>query len=103
VDPYYVDESVQLYKGDCREVIPALGQTFDCIVADPPYAETSLAWDRWPDGWPTIAATAASGSMWCFGSMRMFLDRQAEFAGWRMSQDVVWAEAQRQRPGRRPL
>jgi site-specific DNA-methyltransferase (adenine-specific) len=84
-----VDETVTLYKGDCREVIPALGVTFDCIVADPPYAETSLPWDRWPDGWPTIAATATS-SMWCFGSMRMFLDRRDEFAAWQLSQDVVW-------------
>lgn len=28
--------------------------------------------------------------MWCFGSMRMFLDRTREFDGWRLSQDVVW-------------
>jgi site-specific DNA-methyltransferase (adenine-specific) len=28
--------------------------------------------------------------MWCFGSMRMFLDRRDEFAGWKLSQDVVW-------------
>jgi site-specific DNA-methyltransferase (adenine-specific) len=89
VDPYYADESVQLFMGDCREVIPALGRTFDCIIADPPYAETSLAWDRWPDGWPTIAATA-SNSMWCFGSMRMLLDRRDEFAAWKLSQDVIW-------------
>jgi site-specific DNA-methyltransferase (adenine-specific) len=28
--------------------------------------------------------------MWCFGSMRMFLDRAPEFAGWKLSQDIVW-------------
>ncbi|MUN41471.1 site-specific DNA-methyltransferase [Actinomadura sp. NEAU-AAG5] len=72
-----------------REVLPALGITADLIVADPPYAETSLAWDRWPDGWPALAATASS-SMWCFGSMRMLLHRRDEFADWQLSQDVVW-------------
>ncbi|MEV3996708.1 site-specific DNA-methyltransferase [Streptomyces halstedii] len=87
--PYYEDEQVTLYHGDMREVLPALGLQADLVVADPPYAETSLAWDRWPDGWPAIAATAAS-SMWCFGSMRMFLDRRDEFTAWRLSQDVVW-------------
>jgi site-specific DNA-methyltransferase (adenine-specific) len=87
--PYFADDRVTLYLGDCREIIPALGLTADLIVADPPYAETSLAWDRWPDGWPTLTADVAS-SMWCFGSMRMFLDRAGEFAGWRLSQDVVW-------------
>lgn len=87
--PYYTDDTVTLYHGDCREVIPALGLTAACIVADPPYGETALAWDRWPDGWPTVAATA-SRSMWCFGSMRMFLDRRDEFSLWHLSHDVVW-------------
>jgi site-specific DNA-methyltransferase (adenine-specific) len=87
--PYYTDEQVTLYLGDCRELIPALGLQADLIVADPPYGETSLAWDRWPDGWPTLAATAAR-SMWCFGSMRMFLDHAPEFTAWKLSQDVVW-------------
>jgi site-specific DNA-methyltransferase (adenine-specific) len=88
-EPYYEDHEVQLYLGDMREILPALGLQADLVLADPPYAETSLAWDRWPDGWPTLAATVAS-SMWCFGSMRMFLDRRDEFAGWKLSQDVVW-------------
>ena len=87
--PYYADDSVTLYLGDMRQVLPALEVTADCVVADPPYGETSLAWDRWPDGWPTAAA-AAVRSMWCFGSVRMFLDRRDEFAAWQMSQDVVW-------------
>jgi site-specific DNA-methyltransferase (adenine-specific) len=87
--PYYRDDLVTLYHGDCREVLPTLGLAADLIVTDPPYAETSLAWDTWPDGWPALAATAAD-SMWCFGSMRMFLDRRDDFAGWRLSQDAVW-------------
>lgn len=87
--PYWEDDHVQLYLGDMREVLPALGVTADLILVDPPYAETSLAWDRWPDGWPSLAATITS-SMWCFGSMRMFLGRRDEFADWRLSQDVIW-------------
>lgn len=88
---YYADDTVTLYHGDMRELLPALAVQTDLIVADPPYAETSLDWDRWPDGWPAIAAEHAR-SMWCFGSMRMFLDRADEFAaaGWKLSQDVVW-------------
>lgn len=91
--PYFKDESVTLYHGDCREVVPTLKLTADCIVADPPYGETSLAWDRWPDGWPTAVSDAAK-SMWCFGSMRMFLDRRDEFEFWRLSQDVIWEKQQ---------
>lgn len=89
-EPYYSDDLVTLYLGDCREVLPILlGVRFDAAVTDPPYAETSLAWDRWPDGWPALVAGATS-SLWCFGSVRMFLDRAAEFNGWRLAQDVVW-------------
>jgi site-specific DNA-methyltransferase (adenine-specific) len=88
VTVYYEDEWATLHHGDWRDLIPA-DFTADLIVADPPYGETSLSWDRWPTGWPSLAARH-SRSMWCFGSMRMFLDRRAEFADWRLSQDVVW-------------
>ena len=91
--PYYADEAVTLYHGDCREVVLVLvaleGLAVDCIVADPPYNETSLPWDRWPYDWATTISGAAK-SMWCFGSMRMFLDWRDQFALWKLSQDVVW-------------
>jgi site-specific DNA-methyltransferase (adenine-specific) len=89
--PYWEDREsgLALYLGDCREILPALGLQADLVCTDPPYSETSLAWDRWPDGWPTLAASVAN-SMWCFGSMRMFLDRAHEFTDWKLSQDVVW-------------
>lgn len=87
--PYFTDGMVTLYLGDARELLPQLGLQADLAVVDPPYQETSLAWDRWPDGWPTLVAGVAS-SMWCFGSMRMFLDRRDEFADWKLSQDIVW-------------
>lgn len=86
--PYYQDDWVTLYVGDWRELI-ATDFRADLILTDPPYGETSLEWDRWPDGWPTLAARHAD-AMWCFGSMRMFLNRRDEFAAWKLSQDVVW-------------
>jgi site-specific DNA-methyltransferase (adenine-specific) len=89
--PYYADDTVTLYHGDMREVLPQLDLQPDCVVTDPPYGETSLTWDRWPDGWIRHAADAAS-SMWCFGSLRMFGVHFAEFleVGWTFSQDIVW-------------
>lgn len=88
-EPYYDHGGITLHLGDCREVLPALGLTANCAVTDPPYGETSLPWDRWPDGWPTVVA-AVTRSMWCFGSLRMFLDQRDQFAGWKFAQDVVW-------------
>lgn len=86
--PYWQDAWITLYCGDAMDVLPFL-QPADAIITDPPYAETSLDWDRWPDGWPAAAADAAR-SMWCFGSLRMFMERADEFARWKMSQDVIW-------------
>lgn len=34
--PYYQDSAVTIYHGDCREVVPQLGQ-FDLLLTDPPY------------------------------------------------------------------
>lgn len=88
MDPYYEDEWTTLYLGDCREVLPTLGLRADVAICDPPYNETSLEWDRWPDGWPAVVAECTD-QMWCFGSLRMFLERHGEFAGWKLAQDVV--------------
>ena len=90
MEAFYEDDTVQLYLGDMREVLPALGVTADLILTDPPYEDTQHDWDSWPDGWLDVAA-AHSRSMWCFGSQRMFFRRLTEFqtAGWKLSQDIV--------------
>ena len=92
--PYFDDGQVSLYVGDCREILPALGIEADLVLADPPYVSTSLGWDRWPDGWLEVTAKA-SRSMWCFGTLRLFMDRAGEFeeAGWKLSHDVIWEKA----------
>lgn len=89
--PYFDDGQVQLWLGDCREILPALGVKADLCVADPSYGETSLEWDRWPEGWLEAAAGVTS-SLWCFGSLRMYLEHGGEFksAKWKLSQDVIW-------------
>lgn len=89
MEPYYTDGTVTLYHGDMREVLPALGVKADCIVADPPYGETSLEWDQWPKKWADTAAEITD-SLWCFGSMRMLLTRCNDFNAWKFSQDIVW-------------
>lgn len=90
IEPYYRDEWCTLYLGDCREVLPQLELAdVETVITDPPYGETSLRWDRWPEGW-LEALPESVRQLWCFGSMRMFLDQRDEFGGWSYGQEVVW-------------
>lgn len=37
LNPYYSDGGIVIYHGDCAEIAPALGLTFDLLLTDPPY------------------------------------------------------------------
>jgi site-specific DNA-methyltransferase (adenine-specific) len=40
LSPYYADESVTLYHGDCLEVLADMAErSVDCVITDPPYTE----------------------------------------------------------------
>jgi site-specific DNA-methyltransferase (adenine-specific) len=94
--PYYGPHAgISIYHGDCRDVLPTLAPaSLDLILADPNYGETSLEWDIRDLSWLRLATPALkpTGSVWCFGSMRSFMDQAAEIfsLGWRLAQDVVW-------------
>lgn len=87
--PFYDDGRITIYHGDCRKILPSL-QEADCIIADPPYGETSLEWDLAVSGWLPKARIKKAGSLWCFGSFRAFLGSAGEWADWTFAQDIVW-------------
>lgn len=91
--PYYQDDAISLYCGRLEDILPALGLQVDLVVTDPPYGETSIEWDRWPEGWPGLIAQHAP-AMWVFGSARMFDDWRDDIraGGWKMSQDYIWSK-----------
>jgi adenine-specific DNA-methyltransferase len=78
-----IADGVDLYLGDCREVLPTL-EGVDAIVTDPPYFKVKgETWDRqWDkpaafiewlgsiaDEWHRLLA--ANGSLYCFASSKM--------------------------------
>jgi site-specific DNA-methyltransferase (adenine-specific) len=101
---FYEAPGVRLYLGDCREAMSVLGEKlFSLTLADPPYEQTSLSWDSWPEGWLQAAHgwRAANGSLWCWGTLRLFMERAAEFTSskWRLAQDTIWEKHNGSQPG----
>lgn len=92
--PYFDDGQITIFNADCRDILPTLDAgSVDLILADPPYSETSLAWDALVDGWlPMVERVLnASGSLWCFGSFKSFMLTRDDFAqGWKHAQEIVW-------------
>jgi hypothetical protein len=79
VEPYYVDGSVRIYCGDCRDVLPKLNAIETCIT-DPPYEIGFMgkSWDRSgvafdPVTWHLVAGALLPGaSILAFGGTRSF-------------------------------
>lgn len=85
----------RVINADCRDVMHSLiaeGVRVDVVIADPPYGETNLDWDRWPDGWmlPARHMIGLTGSLWLFGSLRMFMRHADEIGQMSIAQEVVW-------------
>jgi site-specific DNA-methyltransferase (adenine-specific) len=97
VKPFYEREGIVIFCGDCRDVLPRLRARglplVDMVLADPPYGETELPWDRRVDGWLSLVAPhlKPSGSLWCFGSFRLLVRQMEELLRhFRIAQEVVW-------------
>lgn len=46
MQPYYQDKYVQIFHGDCREILPELsGGGIDLVLTDPPYGVNKTEWD----------------------------------------------------------
>ncbi len=56
--PYYDDQGITIYHGDCRDVLPSLAKgSVDLLLTDPPYASaaatitTGFAREKWGGNW----------------------------------------------------
>lgn len=86
--PYYAEDGIEIWNCDCREFLPTLKLDVDAIVTDPPYGDTSLDWDQPVKGWLDLVDAP---QLWCFGSMRFWLEHGADFReGWKYGQEIVW-------------
>ncbi len=71
--PYYQDEWVIIYHGDCREILPELPKV-DLVLTDPPYNIHKADWDRIPDyiNWSGLWLKQVEGLLADNGSFYFF-------------------------------
>jgi site-specific DNA-methyltransferase (adenine-specific) len=83
----------KILTGDCRSLLATLPPaSINCVIADPPYGQTSLPWDQVVTGWAELLRRVLhpTGSMWVFGTLRHFMEHGAELKNWKLAQDIVW-------------
>ena len=59
--PYFEQDGVTLYHGDCREILPQLGQQFQTVLTDPPYGKIRGDFDH---AWTNRRAMLADVTQW---------------------------------------
>lgn len=102
VKPYYEDEQVTLYHGDCVEVMQAMpDESVDAIVTDPPYGLGFMgkAWDALPPGeeWARecLRVLKPGGHLLAFGGTRTWhrLAVAVEDARFEIRDSIAWLYA----------
>jgi site-specific DNA-methyltransferase (adenine-specific) len=90
VKPYFEENGITIYHGDCRQLMLTIGPV-DAVVTDPPYGDTSLDWDRICDGWMG-AASLLTNNVWFFGSLRLLAAMliAGDLEHWTLAQEIVW-------------
>ncbi len=71
--PYFSDESVTIYHGDCREVLPSLRA--DAVITDPPYGVDfrGAEWDASiPMQWLGLARAVAGSVLFTTGPLTLW-------------------------------
>lgn len=104
--PYYQDEYVTLYCGDCIEIMPVLDVTFDTCITDPPYEYIqTLEWDKKGFDKTTfvscLVSTLSKNSMLAIfgrGSSFYRLNCLLEDAGLRFKEEIIWNKRQNTSP-----
>ena len=61
--PYYQDDAVTLWHGDCREVLPTLARA-DLLLTDPPYGIGKIWQGSGSHGWSKARADMAVRNEW---------------------------------------
>jgi 23S rRNA A2030 N6-methylase RlmJ len=77
VTPYYQDDHVTIYHGDCRDVLPRL-ERGDVLLTDPPYSQAThdnvRTWNDTAQATTLFEGNALPPNVWHTADNRLFVE-----------------------------
>lgn len=75
--PYYQDAQVTIYHADSVEALASISESFDLVIADPPYTTgiASFGEDTKASGWGDIMNSSHFNAAWLRSCMGQRMDR----------------------------
>ena len=98
ITPYYQNELITLYQGDCLEIMPQLNIKFDACITDLPYGTTQNKWDQiisFEDMWKNLdKLIKENGAICLFGqdkfSAKLMLSNEKNH-----KYNLIWKKGER--------
>lgn len=89
--PYYQQDGITIYCGDCQSILPSLAQV-DAVIIDPPFGTKTADWDNepTPEVWTELRRLCPQGPIAVFGYAKQLFRWAKFFDGLQLIGYIVW-------------
>lgn len=98
INPYYQDEFVQLYNGNCFDILPTIEEKVDMVLTDPPYQLVRCAWDSQDIDlsllWLELHRLGYKNTAYVFTGAQPFTSKLVASNYKEFKQELIWRKTQ---------
>ena len=98
MQPYYEDDLVKLYNGNCFAVLPTIEEKVDLVLTDPPYQLVRCAWDKDEIDlsllWLQLRNIAYPNTAYVFTGAQPFTSKLVASNYKEFKQELIWRKTQ---------
>jgi site-specific DNA-methyltransferase (adenine-specific) len=90
IKPYYDQDGITIYCGDCREILPQLDVKVDLVLTDPPYGIGIADWDILVDYY-SLLPLKKDASVYIWANDESLVDvRVRALSYWEFRKTLIW-------------